>query len=230
MNTRQATIDSPAARPPWAGITVSALSLLAMVAIAWAVWDSLPEFVTTREATATRSGIEVPRLVLAAALPATLVVIGVVMTGSTLLGSRLRHRLDPMLVATPSAQTRSMNVLFVVLPLLLLVLQAGLLLRTAGREFPMEQAVAVAFGVLLIGLGNILPKIAPSRIPGGGGGRLVLAWQRSQRAGGTAMVVLGIACAVTAFFFPPILVAVVSAFLIAAVYLLMVVLTVTRLR
>ncbi|MFC5816109.1 hypothetical protein [Nonomuraea harbinensis] len=222
--------DSQAARMPWPGIVASAAGFLAMVAIAYVMWDHLPEYVATREATATRPGVDVPRIVIAGALPAVLLLIGAVMTVSTIIGGRLRHFVDPTLVASPSSQTRTMNVLFSVLPLLLVTLQAGLLSRAARYDFPLEQAVGVAFGILLIGLGNVLPKISPARVASGVTGRWALAWQRSQRTGGVALMVLGTACVAGSFFFPPVLLVVGSALLVAAVYALMAVLAVMRMR
>ncbi|MFI6393152.1 hypothetical protein [Nonomuraea sp. NPDC050540] len=214
------------ARPPWIGIIVSALSLLAMAVVAWRVWDSLPALVNTREATPIRAGVQVPRIVVVTALPGVLVLIAAIMTVSTTLGGRLRHHVDPRLVASPRSQTRSMNVLFVILPLFLLVLHTGLLFKTTDRHFPLEQAVGVAFGVLLASLGNVLPKISPARVSG----RFALAWQHSQRAGGAAMVILGIACAIGVFFLPPTIVVVAAALLIAPIYVLMVLLAMARSR
>ncbi|MER6943744.1 hypothetical protein ABT294_06940 [Nonomuraea sp. NPDC000554] len=227
---RQEMADVSAVRPPWAGIVVSVLCTIAMIAIAWAVWDSLPEIVTTRKATATRPGLDMPRLVVAGALPVTLVIIGAAVAGESVLLRRLRHRINPLLVASPRSRARSVNLLFVMLPLLFVVLQTGILLRTAGYDVPLEKAVAVGLGVLLIAVGNLLPKISPSRIPAGAAGHLVLAWQRSQRAGGLVMMLLGGACAVGAFFFPPLIVAVASAFAVTATYLLMALLTAMRMR
>ncbi|MEU6717415.1 hypothetical protein ABZ897_38620 [Nonomuraea sp. NPDC046802] len=223
-------LDSQAARPPWVGIVASTAGFLAMIAIAYSMWDSLPEYLATREATPTRPGVTVPRIVIAGALPAVLLLIGAVMTASTIVGGRLRHYVDPTLVASPRSQTRSMNVLFVVLPLLLVTLQAGLLSKAAHHDFPLEQAVGVAFGILLIGLGNVLPKISPSRVSNGPTGRLAPAWQRSQRVGGIALMFLGVACGVGSFFLPPVLLVVGSALLVAAVYGLMAALTVIRMR
>ncbi|MEV4174304.1 hypothetical protein [Nonomuraea sp. NPDC049709] len=190
-------------RAPWPGIMVSLLSLAAMIAISWAVWDSLPELVTTREATPRRAGVRVPRLILAAALPATLVVIGIVMAGATAVADRLRPHLPPLLVASPSRQTRSMNVLFVLLPPFLTVLHGGLLLRTAGHDVPLERGMAVAIGLLLAGLGLALPRIS-ARLP-------VPGWGRAQRLGGLAMTAVGAGCAAGALFLPPLLVSVAAA-------------------
>ncbi|MFB9474810.1 hypothetical protein ACFFR3_35405 [Nonomuraea salmonea] len=226
----QEPADPTAARLPWAGIVASAVGFIVMVAIAWTLWDSLPETIVTREATETRSGVAVPRVVMAFALPGVLIVVGAIMTVSTVIGGRMRHYVDPRLVASPRSQTRSMNVLFVVLPLLLVTLQAGLLSRAAGHEFPLERAVGVAVGIMLIGMGNVLPKISPSRMPDGPNGALALAWQRSQRAGGLALMILGAICAVGSFFFPPFLLVMSAALLVVAAYVLMILLTVFRTR
>ncbi|MEV7801703.1 hypothetical protein AB0O28_02000 [Microbispora sp. NPDC088329] len=222
--------DVPAARPPWAGIVVYVLCLLAMVAVSWMLWDSLPDVVVTREATAERAGVQVPRFVIVAAVPVTLLIVGAVMTSTLMAGGRLRRRVDPALVVRPQSQTKAMNVVFVVLPLFLLALHSGLLLRAAGHEVPLDRAMAVGIGLLLIALGNVLPKIGPSRVPEGSSERVVLAWQRAQRPGGLAMMLLGVACVVAAFFLPPLVVAVSAVMLVAAVYVLMGVLTGQRLR
>lgn len=217
-------------RLPWAGIVVSTLSLIVMAGISWTLWDSLPDPVITRQATPERAGAAVPKLVAAAALPGALLAIAAVMAVATKIGNHLRQHVDPRLVASPASLTRSMNTLFTLLPLFLVVLHAGFLLVTAGHDFPIEHAVAVGFGVLLMGLGNLLPKITMTRASRNNTwGRLLLAWQSSQRVGGAAMMLLGAACIVAAFIIPPRVAAVTAAMLIAMIYVMMVVRTASRL-
>ena len=76
-----------------------------------------------------------PKLVAAAALPGALLAIAAVMAVATKIGNHLRQHVDPRLVASPASLTRSMNTLFTLLPLFLVVLHAGFLLVTAGRDF-----------------------------------------------------------------------------------------------
>lgn len=219
------------ARTPWAGIAVSALSVVIMVGIGWAMWDSLPDPIVTREATADRAGVALPKLVAVAALPMALLLIAAVMVVATKLGNRLRPLVDPRLVASPDSQTRSMNTLFTLLPLFLIVLQAGFLLSASGSDFPLNRVVAVAFGILLMGLGNLLPKILPASASRRDTmGHWLLAWQRSQRGGGIAMMLVGAACVVAAFWAPPMWVAVTAAALIAVIYVAMLLGTVLRIR
>ncbi|WP_062429422.1 hypothetical protein [Herbidospora daliensis] len=216
---------------PWTGIAVSALSVVVMAGVGVALWDSLPDLVVTRDPTPQRAGSAVPKFVAVAATPGVLLVIAAVMVASTKLGNRLKPHVDPRLVASPDAQVRTMNVLFTLLPLFLIVVHTGFLLTAAGHGFPLERAAAVGFGVLLMGLGNVLPKIAPSAVGGDDAlGRWTLAWQRSQRWGGAAMVVLGAVCAVAAFWVPPMLAAVGAAALIAVVFGVMLLRAAARLR
>ncbi|MFG2075165.1 hypothetical protein [Nonomuraea maritima] len=206
-------------RPPWAGIVVSAASLIVMAGVAWVLWDSLPAVVVTRESSGQRAGVSVPRAAAVAALPATLLLIAAIMVLATELGDRLRPYVDPRLVAGPDAQTRSMNALFTLLPLFLLVLHTGFLLTVSGREFPMDRVMGAAFGVLLMGFGALLQKLSPAGVAGADTlGRWTSAWQRSQRWAGTAMVALGAACAVATFLLPPVLAAVGSAALLAVIF------------
>lgn len=200
-----------------------------MVGVGWALRDSLPDHIVTREATPDRAGVSLSKPVAVAALPATLLLIAAIMVAATKLGNRLRPHVDPRLVASPDSQTRSMNTLFTLLPLFLIVLHSAFLLKVAGRDFQMEQTITVAFGVLLMGFGNVLPKITTlSASRKDAWGRWTLVWQRAQRGSGIAMVVLGAACIVAAFWIPPMLAAVTSAFLVAAIFAVMAVHAVSR--
>lgn len=220
----------PPAPVPWAGIVVAVLSLAAMAVAGWLLWDRLPELVTTREATAERDGTRVPRSVIVAALPAMLVFIGAVMAVSSVLGGRAQRRFDLGTTTAPASRTKAMNALFVLLSPFLAILHVGILLRMADEPFPMERVIAVALGVLLVGLGNVLPKIGPARTSGHPErARIVLAWQRTQRPGGIAMMLVGALGIAAAFLLPPVAVAMTMAFLVIAVYGLMVLITLRRL-
>ncbi|TDD47370.1 hypothetical protein E1286_17685 [Nonomuraea terrae] len=182
-------------RVPWAGVAVSALALVVMTAVAWRLWDALPDVVTTRRPTADRPGAHVPKAVMAAAMPATLVGIGVVMAGATAAGERLRPLLPPMLMASPAAQRRAMNVLFVLLPPVLTAVHTGVLADAAGHAFPLERTVGVAVGLLTTGLGLALPRLYEEAPRHGG--------RRARRLGGPAMAGIGVACAAGVFVLPP---------------------------
>jgi hypothetical protein len=220
-----------AVRPPWAGVIVSTAGFLAMIAIAWALWDSLPEHIVTREATDTRAGATVPRLVMAGALPAGLLIVAALTPVGLIVQRRLARHFPPLLIAPPHAQARALNVLFVVLPLLLVTLQAVALAKEAGYDIPVERVMGVALGIVLIILGRALPAMGSSdAVPDGSIGRLIVAWQRSHREGGLALTALGAACAAGSLFLPPLLVGVASALLVGAVFALMAVLAVVRTR
>ncbi|MFB4271689.1 hypothetical protein [Nonomuraea sp. GTA35] len=207
---------------PWAAVVVSVLSLIAMVAISWAVYGSLPELVTTRQARPGVAEVKVTRMVLATAMPVALVVLVTLMAGSSLVAERLRGLVPPALIASPAAQARSAKALLVLLPPFLLVLHGGTLLRTAGHDFPMEVAVTAALGLLVAGLGHALPRIHPLRfVPGA---------ERAQRFGKHLMMAVGGCCAVGAFFLPPMLVSVAAAFAAGAISLLMVLVPLARMR
>ncbi|GAA2898829.1 hypothetical protein [Nonomuraea rubra] len=205
---------------PWAGAVVSVLSLIAMVVISRAVYDSLPELVTTRQARPGTAEVRVTRTVLATAAPVALVVLVALMAGSGLVAERLRGLVPPALIGSPAAQARSTNVLLALLPPFLLVLHGGMLLRTAGHDFPLEVTVAVAFGLLIAGLGHALPRIHPLRfVPGA---------ERAQRFGGHLMMAVGGCCAVAAFFLPPMFVSIAAALAAGAISLLMVLVPLAR--
>ncbi|GAA4909250.1 hypothetical protein [Streptomonospora salina] len=216
-------------RPPWRGIVITALCLAAMLAVGWALWDRIPETVTTREAGGGRSGTQVPRLLVAAAFPAALAFIAAVMAVSVRAGTAAQSRLG--IGSAPPARTRrwAMDALFSLLSPFLLLLHAATLANFAGYDVAFDRTVGVAVGGLLMGLGNMLPKIGPSRMPSDrGAAALASAWQQSQRAGGAVMMAVGAAAAVGALFLPPMPVAIAAALLVIAVYGLMFVLTLRR--
>ncbi|NJP97260.1 hypothetical protein HCN51_48895 [Nonomuraea sp. FMUSA5-5] len=203
---------------PWAGVVVTALSLAATVAISFAVYDSLPELVTTREPRPGRMGSQVPRIVLVAAVPLTLVLLGTLMVGRALVADRLRRLVPAALVP----RRRSADLFLVVLPPFFAVVHGGVLLRTAGHAFPLEVTVAVAFGLLIAGLSRARPLLDPLRfVPG---------VEQARRLGGHGLVAVGGCCAVGAFFLPPMFVAVAAAFAAGAISLLMVLVPLSRLR
>lgn len=189
----------------WPGLVVSLACLAAMLVVAWAVWPALPEVITTREPAAARAGVRVPRAVLAAVVPATLLGVAGV------------------LVAIARAAA---TVALVLLAPFLLVLHAALLLHTAGYAIPLEHVMAVALGLLLTGLGVALPRLKPPSFTWS----LTGEWQRAQGPGGIALMVLGAACAGISFLLPPMPVAVVSAALVGAAYLGTVLLSLVRVR
>lgn len=192
------------ARMPWAGVVVTVLSLLAMAVIAWALWDSLPELVTTQEARGRRGRVQVPRIVLAGLLPAAVVALAVIMAAASVVAGRLRAWLPPALVSSPRAQAASTNAVFVLLPPFITVLHAGLLLETAGHHVPLPQLMTAAFGLLIAGLGGVLPRLRPAHPDPAG--------DRVRRAGAVAMMLLGAGCVAGAFLLPALPVAVAAAY------------------
>jgi hypothetical protein len=209
---------------PWRGLTVSALALAAMAAVAWEVWPRLPEMITTREATADRGLAEASRLLLVLVFPAVTVLLAVVSAGVAVLGNTVQDKLGrPVFYHTPRTQTRALNSGLTLAALFFLVAHLALLLASAGYDVPLEQLIAISFGVLLMGLGNLLPKLGPARTPDTPQlAELALAWHRVQRPGGVAMIGLGISTIVAALFVAPLAVMAASACLITGIYLLMV--------
>ncbi|TYB52994.1 hypothetical protein FXF51_50365 [Nonomuraea sp. PA05] len=203
---------------PWVGVLVTVLSVLAMAAISRAVYGSLPELVTTRQPRPGQAGVQVPRIVLATAIPVTVVLLGTLMAGLTVAAHRLRRLVPPALLS-PS---RSTSLILVVLPPFFVVVHGGLLLRTAGHDFPLEVSVTVALGLLIAGLGKARPLIDPLRfVPG---------VERARHLGGHGLVAVGGCCVVGAFFLPPMLVSVAAAFAAGAVSMLTVLVPLARLR
>ncbi|PZG19771.1 SdpI family protein [Nonomuraea aridisoli] len=194
---------------PWAGVVVAALAVVAMTAVGRQLWDVLPDVIETRRATADRPAVHVPKLVMAAAMPMTLVVMGAIVAGAAAVGERLRPRLHPMFVATPAARRRGLNMAFILLSPLLTVVHTGVLLDLAGHAFPMEQAVGVAFGCLVAGVGLALPRLRERALMPAWHSVPAPGWDRAQRLGGRALVALGVVCAAGVLVLPPLPVAVV---------------------
>jgi hypothetical protein len=215
---------------PWRGLTVSVLALAAMAAVAWEVWPRLAEMVTTGEEAGNRGQAEVSRLVLVLIFPAVTALVAVVTAGVAVIGNSIQAKLGrPIFYHTPRTQTRALNSGLTLAALFFLVAHLALLLTTAGYNVPLEQMIAIAFGVLLMGLGNLLPKLGPARTPESPQlAELALAWHRVQRPGGVAMIGLGMCTIVAALFLAPLAVIAASAFLITGIYLLMLAATLRR--
>ncbi|WP_049572808.1 hypothetical protein [Nonomuraea sp. SBT364] len=208
---------------PRTGAVIATLCLAGMLAVSWALWDSLPDPIITREATPGRAGVQVPRLLPAGAMPAVVVFMAAATAVSARVGRRAPAIVNTLFNLTPSRA--GLNLVFGTVPPFLLVLHAGLLAVTAGYAVPVEQLMATALGLLLIALGRALPRVTPD-LPGA----LAQEWKGAQRPGGLAMTLVGAACAVAAWILPPLPVAVAAAFMVAVVYLLMALITVARLR
>ncbi|MEU4571216.1 hypothetical protein [Nonomuraea sp. NPDC023979] len=208
---------------PRTGAVIATLSLAAMLAVSWALWDALPELITTREATPDRAGVRVPRLLAAGALPAALVLVVAALGAGVVVGRRAPAVLNTLFTLTPSRA--ALSVVLGTLPPFLLVLHTGLLVWTAGYAVPVEQIMAASLGLLLVALGRALPRVTPD-LPEAPARE----WKRAQRPGGLATTLVGVACAAAAWVLPPLPVAVAAVLLVAVVHLVMALVTVARLR
>ncbi|QBI55199.1 hypothetical protein [Streptomonospora litoralis] len=223
------------AAPPWAGIAVAAVSMAAMAAADAALWDRIPEAVTTRESTVHRSAVRVPREVVAAAFPAALALVAALLAMSARVDAVLQRRLHttPFAGAAPPPRTRTAgaNTVLGLLGPFMALLHVGMLMHFAGYAVPVERGAAVAVGVLLVGVGVLVPRLGPPGEPVDPAlKRLAAAWHRVQRPGGFATAALGAGTAAGALVLPPLAVALTAALLVAAVYGFMFALALRRLR
>lgn len=184
-----------------AGLLGTVLFLLAMAATSWIAWDSVPEIVTTREATQQRDATEVPRWLILSAFPAT----GVVIAGLLLLAPKterfLERRFDLRFGADSTAgKQRALDLTLLLLAALLLALHVLITLLFASAPIPAVPAFLAVLGLFLAGLGAAMPAIgrAMSLPRSPGMRRLASAWAQAHRPGGRVMSAIGLILLVAA--------------------------------
>lgn len=194
--------DGPrTAAPLRAGLFVVALCLVAMVAVSVAAWDSLPELVTTREATRHRQAGEVPRWVLLSAIPAADVFVVAVVLAAAPAERAVERRFGLQFGARDTAaKTQTLTLVLILLSALFLALHLIVAALYAGTSLPVLPLTFVTLGVFLAALGRMLPAFArafaPPKHP-----RMRLAaeaWRNSHTVGGRVMSAAGLVLVVTA--------------------------------
>ncbi|WP_017558392.1 hypothetical protein [Nocardiopsis baichengensis] len=180
-------------RVPVAGTACALLGLVGMLAVSLGWWDRIPEAVVTREASARRAATEVPRWVVAAAVPLLhLTVTSLVTTLVTVAGPGER-------AVAPAARTTGLNVLLVLLSAVFPGVHAVVTALAAGADLPVAPTAVALCGAVLLGVGAAMPAIArratPSVPAGTTGGPLlekaVTAWHASHSLGGAVMAGAG---------------------------------------
>jgi len=206
------TPDEPSPRwwvVPWPGAGLAIIAVVVMVVATVVAWPDMAEQIVTREANGRHGTSVVSREVSATLLPLTLVLLVVLLS--------IAPRLDYLLLrSTPMGKDRSperarrvFSWTLAGLSVVLTVLHLGVLSMHTGAQFPLEKAMGVACGVLLVAIGIALPMAAP-------GGRFRTARVEQFRAaqgpayryGGGAMVAVGIATSATALVSPTVAVTV----------------------
>lgn len=106
-------------------------------------------------------------------------------------------------VAQPEQNQKLTGAVLRIVVLGLAALHVGLVANHLGAELAVPRLAGLTVGVILMGVGNLLPKAQPSRWVGVRTPwtfRSKESWYRSQRAGGWVMSLSGLAFFVTALF------------------------------
>jgi len=109
----------------------------------------------------------------------------------------------PRVVVQPEQNQKLTGAVLRIVVLGLAALHVGLVANHLGAELAVPRLAGLTVGVILMGVGNILPKAQPSRWVGVRTPwtfRSKESWYRSQRAGGWVMTLSGLAFFVTALF------------------------------
>lgn len=107
----------------------------------------------------------------------------------------------PHLVVQPEQNQKLTGAVLRIVVLGLAALHVGLVANHLGAELPVPRLAGLTVGVILMGVGNLLPKAQPSRWVGVRTPwtfKSKESWYKSQRAGGWVMTLSGLAFFVTA--------------------------------
>ncbi|ASU81993.1 hypothetical protein CDO52_03635 [Nocardiopsis gilva YIM 90087] len=135
------------------------MSVVAMLGIAWAAWDLLPEVVTTREATVDRTATEVSRWVVVGAVPAAAVLCTVLMVGARPFDRfivRFLGRLGLPAGDGDRDRVRDLNAVLITLALFFFVTHCVIIAYEAGAEFPVVPVALALVGAVVATLGVLL--------------------------------------------------------------------------
>ncbi|WP_289020078.1 hypothetical protein [uncultured Ornithinimicrobium sp.] len=187
-------------RLPTTGL-IACLGIAALMAALsiWAYPSMVPEIVT-REANGRHGENSPGRAFTAAALPITLVGVGVLMALAAKLNPRFLERFPRGAHPNYRNSVRVLNVVLTLVAILLLVMHVGLLALYLDRQFPLESAMVTAVGVVLIGLGVVLPLTRPEgRFTNSTAERARAASAKTYRAAGYWLALCGFAVIVLAW-------------------------------
>ncbi|GAB2521436.1 hypothetical protein [Nocardiopsis aegyptia] len=185
--------ESRARRVPVTGIVCTAVCLLAMAGITWAVWDMLPAVVTTREAKGGRDAVEVPRLLFVSLGPAATVLVAALIVAASPLDRAIERRLGLTVGGDARARARNLNAVLVVMGLLFLAVHCLVIAVGTDAAVPVAPVAAALGGVVLATTGVLVSVSSRSwAMPENRSYReWAEAWRRAQPLAGRTMVVTG---------------------------------------
>ncbi|TWD80264.1 hypothetical protein FB561_1337 [Kribbella amoyensis] len=187
---------------PWPGAMVAVAAVGIMVVASIAAWPEMAVEVVTREAGGRHGESVANRGVTAAAMPAVLLGLTVLLSVVLRADHELLKRTPVGLDRSPERARRMFSWTLMGLSVVLVALHLGLLSLHTGTAFPLEQAVAAAVGILLACLGVATPLVAPGGRVTGRLERFRAAQSKLYRGAGGFLVIAGIATAVVAAFEP----------------------------
>ncbi|MET0693005.1 MAG: hypothetical protein ABWX96_09210 [Propionibacteriaceae bacterium] len=152
---------SSKSQTPWGGLAVAAAGVVAMVVASVLFWPDMAQTLVTREAAGNHGQSEVSRGFTAVAMPLTLVVLAALFAVGPRLDQKYLGRLRLNAGRNLRNASRVLSYVLAGLTVVLLVIHLGLLSMFAGRDYPIEEAVAAGVGFLLVLLGIALPLARP---------------------------------------------------------------------
>jgi len=155
------TTERPRPLVPWPGLAIAALTATAMAAASVIAWPDMAAAIVTREAGGNHGASVVPRGVTATLPPLALLVVAFLLAFSPELDRRLRTALKLSGESNPRGGIRVLNGVLCGLAVFFLVFHLGLLSGHTGDDFPFDQAVPAAAGVLIMVTGVVLPVARP---------------------------------------------------------------------
>lgn len=159
MTTPQGSIDT-SSRFPWAGAIVTGVALCAMIALSVWFWPQLSDGVISTQ----RSGRDmvIPGWFVAGLTPALTLLVGAALFAAQPVRIRTASALNVPLWRTDHANRRSTTLAMVLSSVALL--GAHVLVLSMAGDMGLRFGVSVmafCLGLILVGLGNAMPKLAP---------------------------------------------------------------------
>lgn len=187
---------------PWPGALVALAAVAIMVVTSVVAWPEMAVEIVTREADGRHGESVAHRGVTAAAMPAALLGITVLLSVVLRADHELLRRTPLGLERSPERARRVFSWTLMGLSVVLVALHLGLLSLHTGDAYPLENAVAAAAGLLLVCLGVAAPLFAPGGRHTGRVEQFRAAQGGLYRGAGIFLVVAGVATAVAAAFDP----------------------------
>lgn len=183
---------------PWPGAAVALAAVAIMTVASVVAWPDMAVEIVTREADGRHGKSTASRGVTAVAMPVALLVLTALFSVGLRADHELLKRTPVGLDRSPERVRRVLSWTLMGLSVVLAVLHLGLLTLHTGEAFPLERAVVVAAGLLIVCLGVAAPLFAPGGSYTGRLERFRAAQGGAYRAAGLFLVLAGIATAVAA--------------------------------